>query len=173
MTRNLFKTVIRYGALGGAIVMLYTTILTRTGIIFHNGIGAYLGYIAIVIMPVCTYLAIREMHIRYFQRRISLKYALLTGLLVSIIAASLYSSIKWAEHTLFTDVYREYLIDQTREVLRSEGTEEELVEKRIAEIKDHYASWAPVRNTFIWYISLGALYSLASFLILKFFTKPT
>ena len=103
------STSIKFGAAGGLCVLLYTQLLIRSGVMQTHIIGQYLGYLAIVIMPFCTYLAIKEVGNR-LNREITLTHALITGLFVSLVAACIYSAFLWVEHVLFTDIYQEQLI---------------------------------------------------------------
>lgn len=169
MKKILFPT-LKFGSVGGVLVLLYSSTLVRTGILYSEGFGQYLGYFAIVIMPFCTFLAIKEVA-RLSGHEVTLKQAMITGLLLSLIAASVYSSLNWVEHALFTNIYEERLIEDTRADLIESGHTEPEIETRLRQIRDFYRSWLPFRNTLIWYCGLGLLYSLGSYLLIKHFFK--
>jgi len=167
------KTVLsalKFGAIGGLLVLVYTSLITRSGILYAGGIGQYLGYLAIVIMPFCTYLAIKEVT-RLSGREVRLGQALATGMLLSVIAGSIYSGVSWVEYTLFTNVYEERLLEETRDAMAAAGNTAAEIEQRLQHIRDFYDSWQPFLNTLTWYCGLGLLYSFGSYLLLKYFFK--
>lgn len=168
----MIRSAIKYGVFAGVLVLCYTSLLIRSGLIYLEGIGPYLGYLAIVIMPFFTFLAIKEVSAVVYRNQISLKNALTTGLIISVVAACAYSGLQWVEYAVFSNVYEETLIDKTRVTMLETGATELEIDKRLAAIREHYHSWMPFRNTLIWYIGLGILYSLASFLILKYIRNP-
>ncbi len=122
-------------------------------------------------MPICTYLAIKEFKQSSSKPSITLLEALGVGLLLSVIAALVYSGLRMIEGSLFVDTYMEAMIEATRIEMQEAGHTSNEIDTRVEHIQSFYASWRPYRNTLIWYVSLGTIYSLGSFLILKYFNK--
>lgn len=168
----MLKTIFKYGVIGGAAVCLYVFTLTYSGAVFSNGPAQYLGYLAIVIMPLCTFLALKEMRDKAADKKLTLANALVAGLLLSLIAACLYCAVTWVEYEVFDNPYRRKLIDATRQEMTAAGKPETEIEHRIGMLNAHYDSFKPYVNTVVWYLGLGTLYTLVSFLLLRYFLKP-
>lgn len=168
----MLRTSLKYGAIGGFIVLVYVSTLTYTGLTFKEGIGPVLGYLAIVIMPICTFLAIKEFKNKYSRAKLRFIDAMAVGLLVSIIAAMLYNGLRWAENNLIGNTYSDYLVETTRLAMEAEGKTSTEIDTAIKSTRDYYKSWKPFRNTLKWYTGLGTIYSLGSFFWLRYFYKP-
>ncbi len=168
----MIRTALKYGAIGGGLVLVYVSFLTYTGLTFKDGIGPILGYLAIVIMPICTFLAIKEFKNKMSRSKLRFLDAMIVGLLVSIIAALLYSGLRWFEINVIGDAYGDYLVEAKRIGMESKGKSELEIQEKIQSTRDYYKSWKPFRNTMIWYVLLGTIYSLGSFFWLRYFYKP-
>lgn len=164
---SMIKPSLKFGLIGAIIVLTYTEILSRSEIIFSGNLGAYLGYLAIIIMPICTYLAIREFAHKFTDKKPKLHNAILVGLATSIIASILFSCGNLLLNSVFSPSFQNSLIQKTTESMTENGNSAEEIELRIAAIRAHYASWKPLINNLIWYVGLGFIYSIGSFLILK------
>ena len=163
----MIKLSFKYGLMGALIVLLYTQILHRSQILFSDKIGAILGYLAIVIMPICTFLAIREFSNRYTGKNPKIGYAILVGAITSVIASIIFSSGTRALDAILGGSYQETLIQRTTVSMQENGNSPEEIQTRIMAIKAFYGSWKPVLNNLTWYVSLGFIYSIGSFVILK------
>jgi amino acid transporter len=168
---NTFTISLKYGAIGGTVVLIYSQLVSRIGMHYDEELIFYFGYLGILIMPIFTFLAIRKVSGRYEQHRIPFFKALITGLLVAVVAAFTYYFLHQAENQLFPDKYRSYLIEKTIEEMQQQGNTPEEIDARVGKIQEHYNSWRPLRNSLKWYTMLGTVYSVLSYFILNYFNK--
>lgn len=160
--------IIKYGSIGGVLALLSSSSITHLAIEFKDERLFYIGYLVIVIMPICTFLALKDLKVHIYNGQLPFIPALITGVSVSLLAFLVFSGLKWTEDLLFEDKYEQYLIEVTIDELKEKGAEASEIKERIDSIIAKNNSWKPLKNRFKWYMKLGLLYTIISFLLLKY-----
>lgn len=169
---GMLKSALKYGLIGALIAFAYSQFLVQSGIVFIDGLGMYMGYLGIIIMPIFTYMAIQEFLRKTEIAKIKLHHALLIGLATSVIAAIFFSFGSLIVANVFDNAYQEAIIERTKKAMIEAGSTTGEIEDRIVAIREKGKSFTPHLNRFKWYVGLGFIYSLGSFVILRFIVKP-
>jgi hypothetical protein len=162
---NRKMTPIYYGLACGIALTVYVQLLDRSQLVYTSNWGAYLGYLAILILPLCIFLAFRELK----KRNVPFKFGniLLAGLLVSCLTATVYSAYVFVDIRFFGTSHLRNLFEYTGRSMKREGYSDVDILAQIDRMKLHYYSFRPYISTYVSYIVLGLLFSVLFFFILK------
>jgi hypothetical protein len=123
-------------------------------VIYSREWGAWLGYLAIVILPVCIFAALR-----YLPHPAPFSKSLATGLLVAFIAATMYAAYTFIDIHFFDSPHLRNLYSYTEKALSDEGKSTAEIEAELQRMQAHYASWKPYTGTYAWYLASGLIYT--------------
>ena len=154
-----------YGLAAGLLLTVYVTMLDRSRIIYTSTWGAYLGYLAILILPACIYLALHETSRE--KRRLFFRQSLMVSLVVAFLAASIYSAYTFADIHFFGATHLQNLYDYTEQGLKDEGRSMAEIQARMNRMREHYLSFKPYLYTYTWYLVMGLIYSVIFFFVFK------
>jgi hypothetical protein len=157
--------VLLYGLICGIALIIYIRLLDISKVIYDTSWGAYLGYLAILILPACIFLTLREIKIK--NASIRFKQALTAGLLVSCITATVYSAYVFVDINFFDARHLNNLFEYTVNTMKKEGYSPTDIQNRIGVMKTHYFSAKPYVSTYIWYLVLGTFFSIIFFFLLR------
>jgi hypothetical protein len=152
----MYKSIIIYGAICGVLLTLYINMLDLSGVIYHTTWGAYLGYLAILILPICIFIALRDW--RKTSSKILLRHALIISLFTSFLAATIYSAYTFIDIRFFNAQHLDNLFAYTQEEMKRAGHSAAEISDRMAQMRSHYFSIQPYMNTYIWYLAMGLVY---------------
>lgn len=168
------RTVLIYGAIAGAVVSLFmstTMLLTANDEMVHTGASSMLlGYLGMLIAFTFIFVAIKSYRDKENGGVISFGKAFRIGLLIALIASTLYV-VAWAiVYKAFLpdymDKYCAAIIEQEKPNLSAEA-----LQARIAEMnktKEMYATpWGFTLFTYAEILPVGILVSLIAALVLK------
>lgn len=172
MQTRMLKRAIRYGIIGGATGSLYITLIVQTGMVFASGPQRYLGYLAIIVMPVCTFLALKEIRNKADGGRIGFGKALLAGLVVSLSAAAVFMAYTWFDHEVLHDPYGRRMMEETQKTMQEQGKSADEIDQVLMQMEQRSHSFKPYLSTLIWYTLIGIVYSAVSYLLLRYFIRP-
>lgn len=159
------KYKLTYGLVAGIILILYIRLLDFTKIIYTTSWGAWLGYLAIIILPVAIFRALRMR--KKQQGVLSFRQAVLLSFIISFITASVYCLYTLVDVQLFEGSQFRNVIAYTRTAMKENGNSQAEIEKTISEMKRHYNSTKPYMNTYKWYLAIGIVCGAISWLFLK------
>lgn len=154
-----------YGIVAGIVLVAYVRLLDVTRLIYTTSWGTWLGYLAIIILPVAVFLALRTR--KKQQGTLQFGEAVILGLAVSFITASVYCIYTFVDFQFFNGSQLRNLFDYTRTAMEENGSSQAEIEKTISEMKRHYDSAKPYTNTYIWYLAMGLVCSIVSWLLLR------
>jgi hypothetical protein len=158
-------TPLYYGLICGIALTAYVQLLDRSQLIYTSNFGTYLGYLAILILPLCIFLAFRELR----KKGIPFKFGkiLFAGLLVSCLTATVYSAYVFVDMRFFGASHLKNLFEYTGMSMKKKGYSDAEILAQIEGMKLHYYSLMPYISTYVSYIVLGFLFSVLFFFILK------
>ncbi len=157
--------VLLYGLICGVVLTLYVRLLDISQVIYNTSWGVYLGYLAILILPACIFLALRE--IRRKHQSIRFRQAISAGLLVSCLAATVYSAYMFVDIHFFDARHLKNLFDYTSSSMQKAGYSASDIQEKIRSMNAHYYSGKPYISTYLWYLVLGTFFSIIFFLFLR------
>lgn len=157
--------VIVYGLICGLALTLYVRMLDLSKVIYNTNWGVYLGYLAILILPACIFMALRS--IKKERQTLLFRHAFPAGLLVSLLAAAIYSAYTFVDIQFFHARHLNNLFEFTASSMQKAGKTSPQIQAEIEGMKAHYYSAKPYVNTFIWYIVLGTVFTVIFFLFLR------
>ncbi len=168
------RTVLIYGAIAGAVVSLFmsiTMIITATGEAVHTGASSMvIGYLGMLIAFTFIFVAIKSYRDKENGGVISFGKAFGMGLLVSLIASTLYV-VTWAivYQTFLPDYMDKYcavMIAEAKTSLSGAALQAKIDE--INHAKELYATpWGFTLFTYAEILPVGILVSLIAALVLK------
>lgn len=159
------RLIIFYGLIAGSVLTTYVTMLDYTRIIYTTSWGPYVGYLAILILPLCIYLALNEWSKQ--QQRLLYKHVLALSLTVALLAGSIYSAYTFVDIQFFDASHLKNLFDFTADEMKMRGKSTVEVNERLTHMRAHYLSYQPYINTYLWYISMALLYSVIFFFVFR------
>ena len=171
---NMKRTVIIYGLIAGAVVSLFMTttmLLTAKDGAVHTGASSMvIGYLGLLIAFTFIFVAIKSYRDKENNGAVSFGKAFGMGLLISLIASTLYVAT-WAVvyHNFLPDYMDKYcaaMIEQAKASLSGAALQEKIDE--INKAKEMYAT--PLGFTLFTYaeiLPVGILVSLVAALVLK------
>ena len=162
---NSKRPVLLFGIICGIVLTIYVRMLDISRVIYNTSWGAWLGYLAILILPVCIFLALREL--RKKQESFRYRHALLAGLLVSCITATIYSAYMFVDIYFFDARHLNNLFEYTVSSMKKDGYNAAAIQEKIQRMKNHYFSAKPYINTYLWYLVLGSFFSSVFFFFLR------
>jgi hypothetical protein len=172
-SNSLLKEMLRFptqcGLAGGALAAVYVYFLDYTQIIYRGPYGQMLGYLAIIIMPLITFFALRRM--QQGEQNWPIWKLFLAGVFVSLVAAVSYSILSYVYTHLLVKDYPEKMAALEELYMRNEGKPEADVLKRGIKVREHYRSMKPLWGTLLWYAMAGVVYSLISVVLLNYVFK--
>jgi len=154
-----------FGLICGLLLTIYVQVLDMTQIIYTTSWGAYIGYLAILILPTCIFLTLREIKRKYQSLRFT--QAIGAGLLVSCVAATTYSAYTFVDIHFFDARHLKNLFDYTVNSMQKAGRSATEIQKRLTEMKAHYFSLKPYISTYLWYLVMGAFFSIVFYFLLR------
>lgn len=160
------RTIFYYGTLAGILLTIYVTMLDATKIIYTTIWGAYLGYLAILILPVALFFALRQ-HVKE-TKTIAFKHTAVICLLISITTATVYSLYTLIDHSFFDSQHQRNYLEFTRQEMIKAGKTAEEVTQKIEKMKAHYLSYKSYMGTYIWYLAFGFIYTPLFYFLFRF-----
>jgi|JI7StandDraft_1071085.scaffolds.fasta_scaffold34005_2 hypothetical protein len=165
------RLLIFYGLMAGVLLTGYVTMLDYTRIIYETSWGQYAGYLAILILPICIYLALHELSKQ--QRQLLYRQSVLFSLVVSLLAATCYSAYTFIDIHFFDASHLKNLFTYTGEQMEAEGKTLAEIQERINRMQQHYHSSKPYISTYVWYVCMGLVYSVLFFFVFRVrYRKP-
>lgn len=163
----MIKTILKYGLAGGIATVIYLNIMLATGIAYASGWQGYISWLTIVLVPIAVFLAMRELKLKHYGGSLPLAPALVTGLVVCIVASLVYSAFNFIDAYFFDlRMYRD-AIEMTVEQMKTQGKSEQEIEQKVDDMKQYYYSITPYAKTLLWYLKMGSFYTVGSYLLLK------
>ena len=159
------RAFIFYGLIAGIVLTAYVTMLDYSRIIYTTSWGRYVGYLAILILPLCIYLAINEWSKQ--QRHLLYRHALGISLTVALLAGSIYSAYTFIDIHFFDASHLKNLFAFTADEMKQQGNTLSEINERLNRMKGHYYSYKPYVNTYLWYIIMGLGYSVIFFFVFR------
>lgn len=168
------RTILIYGLIAGAVVSLFmstTMLITAKSDTVHTGASSMvIGYLGMLISFTFIFVAIKSYRDKQNGGAISFGKAFSMGLLISLIASTLYV-ITWAivyKNFLpdYMDKYCAAMIEEARATLSGAALQEKVDE--IDNAKEMYATpWGFTLFTYAEILPVGILVSLIAALVLK------
>jgi hypothetical protein len=172
------RTVITYGLISGAIVSAFMSIsmltMAKDGIHENMELSMLIGYLSMLIAFTFIFVAVKTYRDRYNGGVISFGKAFKVGLLVSLIASTLYV-ITWA--FVYNNYLPDFMENYTNQMIKQASTKLSGAElqKEINDMnnaKEMYAKpWGFLLFTYAEILPVGLLVSLIAALVLKRKTK--
>jgi hypothetical protein len=153
-----------FGLVCGVALTVYVRALDLSRIIYTTSWGAYVGYLAILILPACIYLAFRELR---KKQPLLFRQAMLSGLFVSVLTATVYSAYVFVDLHFFDARHLSNLFEYTVSDMRRAGYSAAEIQAKLSSMKQHYYSARPFISTYISYMVLGAFFSLVFYFMLR------
>jgi membrane protein required for beta-lactamase induction len=161
------KTILKYGFGAGVVIALYLNIGYELGLMYRTDGLQYLVYLGIVIHPLAVFLALWELKRKKYNNRLLFVPALFTGVLTSTIAGLMYCFFTYVDiHLLDFRQYKE-VMEYTAQEMEEQGKTAQEIEVAIQKMKSRYLSYQPYLATMKWYLKMGTLYTLLSYLLLN------
>lgn len=151
--------------LSGLLLLVYINALDRSKLIYTTEWGAYLGYLAILILPLFIFLTLKK--IRQNEGKLKFVTAILHGQLIAFISAVVYSAYTAIDVHLMNAAHLKNQFEFTVSEMRKAGNSEAEINQRIQTLKDHYWSIQPYVNTFIWYFVLALIFAAIFYLLFR------
>ncbi len=161
MNRSIFY----YGTLAGILLTIYVTMLDASKIIYTSIWGAYLGYLAILILPVVLFFALRQ-HVKE-TKRIVFKHFVLICLLISLTTATVYNMYSLIDNSFFDSRQQHNYLEFTKKEMIEAGNSLDEVAQKIEKMKAHYLSYKAYMGTYIWYVAFGLIYTPLFFFLFR------
>jgi hypothetical protein len=163
------RNILSFGIGSGVLLTVYILLLDLTRVIYETTWGQWLGYLAIVILPIAVWLAMQKL--KKQQDTWLFRHSLTVSLSIAIVAASVYSAYTFVDVHFFGATHLQNLFSFTEKQMRQEGATAAAINEQLDRLRGHYSSWKPYRNTYIWYTAMGVIYGSLFHLILLFQTK--
>lgn len=161
------KTILKYGLGASVVIAIYLNIGYELGLMFRTDGLEYLVYLGIVIHPLAVFLALWELKRKKYNNRLPFFPALITGVLTSTIAGLMYCLFTYIDiHLLDFRQYKE-IMEYAAQEMKEQGKTAQEIEAAIQKMKDRYLSYRPYLGTMKWYLKMGTLYTLVSYLLLN------
>lgn len=163
----MIKTILKYGLGGGLVIAIYLNIGYELKLMYRPDWLRYLVYLGIVLHPLAVLLALLELKRKHFAGKLPPLPALATGLLTSLLAGLLYCLFTYVDiHWLDFRQYQE-IIDYKVAAMEKEGKTVAQINEAVALLKAKYLSYKPYWGIMKWYMKMGAIYTLAAYLLLN------
>jgi hypothetical protein len=162
----MYKSIIVYGGICGVLLTFYVNMLDLSGVIYNTSWGAYLGYLAVLILPLCIFIALRDWSKSY--QKLLLKHALFISLFTSFLAATIYSAYTFIDIQFFDAQHLKNLFSYTQREMEKAGYTAADISSRLVQMRNHYFSFQPYMNTYIWYLAMGLVYGFIFHLVFRF-----
>jgi len=162
------RVIAYYGILCGVILTLYVRLLDLSKLIYTTTWGKYLGYLAILILPICIYLTIIQ--IRRHSQKLLFRHSVFAGLLIALLTATTYCAYMFVDIRFFNARHLKNVFQFTRDEMTKAGYRVSEINARITEMKLHYFSAQPYFNTYWMYLAMGLFYGIIFYFIFRF--KP-
>ncbi len=161
------KTILKYSLGCGIIVALYLNLGYELGLMYRTDWLRYLVYLGIIIHPLAVLLALLELKRKHYAGKLPILPALSTGFLTSLIAGLLYCLFTYIDiHWLDFRQYQE-IMDYRIAEMEKQGKTQTEINTAIEQMKAGYLSYKPYLGTMKWYLKMGALYTIISYLLLN------
>jgi len=165
------KIVLRYGLLAGAILALFVALMTpicRSGNLEN---GEIVGYSSMVLAFLLVFFGVRSYRENVAQGAIGFGKALLVGLLIVLVACSMYV-ISWEIAYFnfvpdFLDKYNAHMLEKMRTSGKSEAEIQEAAQKMAALAKNYQNPLFNSAITFMEVFPVGLIMALVSAAILR------
>lgn len=164
--------ILKYGAIGGLLVVLFVSITQGYELVYREGITQYIGYLGLIIMPLTLFFGLRELRDKYAGGSLSYGKAVLAGVGISIFAALLYCVYTYVDYKFLGDKDVQSLIKYTSKEMRRAGNTPAEINTELDRIQKHYGSIKPYISNLVWYTGLGFIYSTVIYFLLKIKSKP-
>jgi hypothetical protein len=164
--------ILKYGAIGGAAIVLFVAVTQAYELVYREGITQYIGYLGLIIMPLTLFFGLKELRDKYAGGSLSYGKAVLAGLGISIFAALLYCVYTYIDYKFLGDKDVQSLIKYTTEEMRRAGNTPAEINSKVEKIHKHYGSVRPYISNLVWYTGLGFIYSTVIYFLLKIKPKP-
>lgn len=159
------RSILFFSTLCGIILIVYVRLLDISGILYSDGWGRYLGYLAILILPLCTYFALRQVRVQ--TGPLSFLRSLAVSLSVAFIASTVYCIYIWADNHIFNASHLENTFEYEALEMKLAGRSEEEVTEHLKRLKEHYFSSKPYINTYTMYLAMGIVYGSVFYFVFR------
>jgi cell division protein FtsB len=161
------KTILKYGLGCGIIVALYLNIGYELGLMYRSDWLRYLVYLGIIIHPLAVLFALLELKRKQYAGKLPIVPAISTGILTSLIAGLLYCLFTYIDiHWLDFRQYQE-TIDYSVAEMEKQGKSQAEINEAVKQMKAKYLSYRPYWGVMKWYMKMGALYTIVSYILLN------
>ena len=150
------RSIIFFGILFGILLIIYVRLLDVSEVIYSDGWGRYLGYLAVLILPLSIFFTLRQIRLHSgptsFFRTVSIAAQ------VAIIASTVYCVYMWSDIQFFNASHLENTFKYEALEMKLAGHSDEDVSSRLKKLKEHYFSASPYINTYTMYLAMGLVY---------------
>lgn len=160
------RTIFYYGILAGISLTTYVSLLDASKIIYTSILGSYLGYLAILILPVALFFALRQ-HVKE-TKALSFLHTAVICTLISITTATVYNVYTLIDHSFFDSRHQRNYQEFTRQDMIKAGKTADEVAQKIEKMQAHSISYKSYMGTYIWYLVSGFIYTPLFYFLFRF-----
>ncbi len=161
----MFRICLRNGLFSGLLLLVYVNVLDRTRLIYTTTWGAYLGYLAILILPFFIFLSLKK--VRQKEGKLKFLPAILHSQLIAFISAVVYNTYMAIDVHCLNAGHLKNQFEFTIAEMKKSGSSDLEINQRIQTLKDHYWSMQPYINTFVWYIILALIFACIFYFLFR------
>ena len=146
-----------FGLICGIVLIAWVRGLDASRLIYTSQLGLILGYLSILILPTCLFLAFRAWKRQSGQ--LLFRQAMFIGLSLAMITAGVYCAYTFIDIHYFGASHLQNQFDFTRKSMQAAGSGTTEISAEIARLQKHYFSSKPYISTLIWYAGMGLVFS--------------
>jgi hypothetical protein len=163
----MIKTILKYGLIGGLAMVAYLNITYETGIMYSQTWLAYLATMAVVLIPISIFLALRELKRKQYNGCLPFLPSLVGGVAIAVLGAAVYCLFYFVDMQFFNQRQMRETIEMQAEQLRTTGTPEPEITAKVQKMRTAHLTITPYKNILFWYARMGVLYACAAWLLLN------